>query len=239
MSTPSRCWQLCPSGQVCHAVHLRQWCWPQKEPLQCLAFPSGSHATVFCDKPLKSVETLDHRWFVVTMCGWVLEKGLMQPVPTAAVESAAVRLSVAVEGHWCKLWCAVGLLHFRDEKPNLKDTLFEQLNVAMRSLWVCGRCPTRPKLELHGGRISRFAEQLSMCTGAALVAFCWTRILQVQHYGTTHGVCTCRSQNNRMNCGASATHSLCFLALLMLAVLSEGQRVLASVYPSTRYRSRH
>lgn len=98
--------------------------WPEKEPLQCLTFPSGSHTTVICDKPLKSTENLDQRWFVVTMCGWVLEKGLMQPAPNAAVESAAMTLSIAVEGRWCQLWCAGCFLHFKDEKPDFKDTPF-------------------------------------------------------------------------------------------------------------------
>lgn len=106
---------------------------------------------------------------------------------------------------------------------------------------ACGFAATQGTVEEpHGGHTSHFAEHPSIRAETTPRAFCSMHAAQVEHYRTMCTVfCACRSQNNRINYGASATHSLCFLAVFMLAMLFGSQHVLASVYPSAHKRSRH
>ena len=129
--------------------------------------------------------------------------------------------------------------------PNLKDTIFEQLNERQRgSPWVCGWCPTGH----HGGapwRSPMVGVSLTLLSSPPHALRLHQRCsvpCTLLRYSITEQravFCACRSQNNRINYGASATHSLCFLAVFMLAMLFGSQRVLASVYRSTHKRSRH
>lgn len=95
-----------------------------------------------------SVGKLDHRRFVLVMCGWIdfretrqaANEGLRE-VSSSWMCSYETFLSCGDTG--IKYDAVEGFLHFWGEMPSLKDTLFEQLKEQTRgSLWLCGHCPT-------------------------------------------------------------------------------------------------
>lgn len=122
--------------------------------------------------------------------------------------------------------------------PNLKDTLSEQLK--KQDEGACGFAAGVPQgtmEEPRGGRISPLAEQPSTRTETTPAAFCSMHTVPVQRYPTTCTVfCACKSQNNGISYGESATHSLCFLAVFMLAMLFGSHRGLVRVFTLPRIK---